>query len=54
MPDEENSKQQSTIIIVHTRQNPQLAMGCSRPEEENLTTVHFLVKFGKRLQTLKK
>ncbi|MCI62552.1 hypothetical protein A2U01_0083809, partial [Trifolium medium] len=25
------------------RQNTQLAMGCSRPEEENLTTVTFLV-----------
>ncbi|MCI77707.1 hypothetical protein A2U01_0098977, partial [Trifolium medium] len=29
-------------------------MGCSRPEEESLTTALFLVKFGKRLRTLEK
>ncbi|MCI43374.1 hypothetical protein A2U01_0064611 [Trifolium medium] len=47
MPDEESSKRQSTIVLVHARQNAQLALGCSRPEEENQTTVPFLVTFGK-------
>ncbi|MCI54359.1 hypothetical protein A2U01_0075609, partial [Trifolium medium] len=41
--DEESSKPPSTIVIVHTRQNAQLAMGCS-PRFE----------FGSRLRTLKK
>ncbi|MCH82523.1 hypothetical protein A2U01_0003331, partial [Trifolium medium] len=52
MPDDESSKRQSTIVLVHTRQNAQLAMGCSRPEEESQTMVPFLVTFGKRLRTL--
>ncbi|MCI47155.1 hypothetical protein A2U01_0068396 [Trifolium medium] len=43
MPDVESSKRQSTIVLVHALQNTQLAMGCSRPEVENLTTVPFLV-----------
>ncbi|MCI81078.1 hypothetical protein A2U01_0102350, partial [Trifolium medium] len=42
-PDEESSRQQSTIIIVHARQNAQLAMRCSRPGEESQMTVPFLV-----------
>ncbi|MCI70712.1 hypothetical protein A2U01_0091975, partial [Trifolium medium] len=50
----EGSKQRSTIAIVHARQNPQLVMGCSRPGEESLTTIPFLVKFGRRLRTLEK
>ncbi|MCI63157.1 hypothetical protein A2U01_0084414, partial [Trifolium medium] len=35
MPDEESSRQRSAIIIVHAEQNSQLAMRCSRPEEES-------------------
>ncbi|MCI88906.1 hypothetical protein A2U01_0110194, partial [Trifolium medium] len=32
------------IIIVHAEQNAQLTMGCSRPEEESLTTALLLVR----------
>ncbi|MCI50864.1 hypothetical protein A2U01_0072108, partial [Trifolium medium] len=54
MPDEESSKRQSIIVIVHARQNAQLAMECSCSREESLTTAPFLVKFGKRLRTFEK
>ncbi|MCI68618.1 hypothetical protein A2U01_0089879, partial [Trifolium medium] len=36
------SRQRSTIIIVHAEQDAQLAIGCSRLEEESQTTAPFL------------
>ncbi|PNX95540.1 hypothetical protein L195_g018733 [Trifolium pratense] len=41
--DDESPKRQDAIVIVHARQNAQLAMGYSCPKEENLTTAPFLI-----------